>query len=343
LWAHGKGGPALPEAVLNYNKALELRYLCNRFVVTKGEDKLGFFKLRESARSTNCVCACCFTTLIIDNANYNQKAVLIFPEVSALQTELPLEPITFVGFANDFPADKLDAAAAGDHPSPPISLIRQPRPVHSLTAHCLAPPLPCTSGLPIDYGNGRLPQQVALRQKRLQPLSPSREELMSEATSATNLSVTTFQELQAKFQERSRQTGGDGAAFVVLGLQEGDMAVAYTDICATKCNDSARTQRIVQLLGPSLFLSWGSQLVIGQATVRLTQQLSGGDPSIATSALTRMTSACAVSQFLLNPLLGKLSDVYGRKPMLMLMGLCTFCCRSATALSPSWITLIVGE
>jgi hypothetical protein len=118
IWANAKGGPALPAAVLRYEKPLELRYMSNRFVMIKGEDNVDFFKLRDGCRSTNCVSTCCFTTLLVDNPGYQEKSVLIFPEICKLQTELPLEPITFIGFANDFPKDKLAALPPGDSACP---------------------------------------------------------------------------------------------------------------------------------------------------------------------------------------------------------------------------------
>eukprot|EP01051_Picozoa_sp_SAG22_P000189 SAG22_NODE_4_length_44774_cov_362.122149_10_plen_167_part_00 len=67
LWAQNQGGPRVPAACVSRERPMDLIYYANSFSVLKGQPQLEFFKLREGAGSTNCVTACCKTTILVDH------------------------------------------------------------------------------------------------------------------------------------------------------------------------------------------------------------------------------------------------------------------------------------
>jgi hypothetical protein len=60
-------------------------------------------------------------------------------------------------------------------------------------------------------------------------------------------------------------------------------------------NGDVDKRRLATTLGRALLLSWSAQLIIGQATVRMVQQLTNTATG-ATQTLAAMTSLCAISQ-----------------------------------------------
>lgn len=114
LWAQSIGGPALPSACISREKPMDLIYFQNKMVVTKGADKLDFFKLRDGANSTNMVSSCCKTTMLVDHPGYAGERVLLFPDIIRLRSDLTLAPPSdnLGGFQNDWPASDRSAALA---------------------------------------------------------------------------------------------------------------------------------------------------------------------------------------------------------------------------------------
>jgi hypothetical protein len=104
-WAESEGGPAVPKAVIQHERPLDIVYFGNSFAVETGAENLAFFKLRDGCRSTNMVASCCHTTMMVDNPGYQEQAVLAFVDILA---GLETEPIDFslYGFCDDFPQDK---------------------------------------------------------------------------------------------------------------------------------------------------------------------------------------------------------------------------------------------
>ena len=108
------GGPRLPEGVLALRQPMDLIYFGNRLEVVSGREHLQFFRLRVDSGSTNCVTACCGTTILVDHTCYRGKCLLLFPDLVELETVL--YPPSYVNDACDWP----DAKVAELPSAPPI-------------------------------------------------------------------------------------------------------------------------------------------------------------------------------------------------------------------------------
>jgi MFS family permease len=103
---------------------------------------------------------------------------------------------------------------------------------------------------------------------------------------------------------------------------------------ADKCIDQLCA---VQLLGSMSFA------VLMQAQTGLIYRLARGNTQLAIQVISNLSSASALLAFLISPALGRLSDIYGRKPFISIFPLLVALTRSATALRPSWSTLVLGN
>jgi len=91
-------------------------------------------------------------------------------------------------------------------------------------------------------------------------------------------------------------------------------------------------------------LQLGSAFILVQAGPKLVMEKYGpGRMGSALSTLNQMAAGAAALELVLNPLLGRLSDQYGRKPVLLLGPLSTVLLRSLVAGRPTLTSIVLGR
>ena len=100
-----------------------------------------------------------------------------------------------------------------------------------------------------------------------------------------------------------------------------------------------RQKRTVRCLSAAVFLQYFTATLTQQAQIAVGLSLSGGDRGIVIARMAQMQSAAAALQFFTNPLCGKISDRFGRKPVLVASNFFSGIFRLSVVLYPSWFTL----
>ena len=93
-------------------------------------------------------------------------------------------------------------------------------------------------------------------------------------------------------------------------------------------------ERMVTSLCAGRFLIIVAATLLAQATPELVRSFAGGDPQLAVRALTTMSSLHSLVEVFVNPVFGRLSDSYGRKPFLIASALLLVVFRTPVGLAP---------
>ena len=109
VWSCRAGGVPLPQGRGPHGTGtpLDLRYFPNRLVVTSGQEKLAFNRLREGSASTNMICRECKSLLCVDHPRYDTNVVLMFPEYCPLIGADPLPRPMMRVHVKDWPRDEM--------------------------------------------------------------------------------------------------------------------------------------------------------------------------------------------------------------------------------------------
>jgi MFS family permease len=91
------------------------------------------------------------------------------------------------------------------------------------------------------------------------------------------------------------------------------------------------------------FLIVFAAVLLAQATPELVRGFAGGDPTAAVRALTTMSSLHSLVEVFINPIFGRLSDSYGRKPFLIFSASMVVLFRTPVGLAPSWPTMVLSR
>lgn len=91
----------------------------------------------------------------------------------------------------------------------------------------------------------------------------------------------------------------------------------------------------IRILGPLVFMTVLGGQLLGQSRVQLARSICAGDQLRAAKMLASFGGFAGVAEFLLNPILGRLSDRFGRRPILFLSPVTCAALRSLVLLFPS--------
>jgi MFS family permease len=97
--------------------------------------------------------------------------------------------------------------------------------------------------------------------------------------------------------------------------------------------------RTMWSLSAGVCLQFTTAMLVQQAQIAIGLKLSGGDRGVVITRMAQMQSTAAALQFFVNPLVGRLSDAFGRKPLLVGSNAAAALLRLTVVLFPSWLTL----
>jgi len=103
--------------------------------------------------------------------------------------------------------------------------------------------------------------------------------------------------------------------------------------------DDATRARQVFMVNFHFVVNLCSSLLTWQARSQLLLKFVNGDAKQMASWLARWTLVCGFGEFLLNPTVGKLSDAYGRKPVMILSPIMNLVMKSLVIVNPSLLTI----
>jgi MFS family permease len=84
-------------------------------------------------------------------------------------------------------------------------------------------------------------------------------------------------------------------------------------------------KNVINMLGPCVFLVVTGGQLLNQSRPSLVLDICNGNQREAAQQLARMGGIGGIMEFLFNPIIGRLSDKFGRKPFLMLSPIVSLC------------------
>eukprot|EP00041_Stephanoeca_diplocostata_P014775 m.278994 g.278994 ORF g.278994 m.278994 type:complete len:447 (+) comp19795_c0_seq1:198-1538(+) len=125
------------------------------------------------------------------------------------------------------------------------------------------------------------------------------------------------------------------------GPKEEDIA-GENKQASSEAENEAKAKELVRIIGPAVFLNVlsGAMLYTSRQASAKNMFKSGAD---LTMFLAKLSSGGAFLEFILNPIIGKLSDAYGRRPFIPLANVSTLVCRLFLFLKPTSLWPLVAE
>lgn len=117
------------------------------------------------------------------------------------------------------------------------------------------------------------------------------------------------------FQDDKRELFGPVIPFLMAGPSARGAATAAEPSAEENARMEARSNELVAIIGPAVFLNVISGAMLWTARQAAVRPMFNSAIEM-TVTLTRLGSLGALMEFLINPVVGKLSDVYGRRALI---------------------------
>eukprot|EP01050_Picozoa_sp_SAG11_P029536 SAG11_NODE_8354_length_1025_cov_1.574514_1_plen_144_part_00 len=95
----------------------------------------------------------------------------------------------------------------------------------------------------------------------------------------------------------------------------------------------------MHVLSTAMFLQYFTSTMVQQAQIEVALRLCGRNRALVITRMASMQSVAAAVQFLITPLWGRISDMLGRRPLLLGANFAAPIARLFIVLHPSWATL----
>jgi len=118
------------------------------------------------------------------------------------------------------------------------------------------------------------------------------------------------------------------------------LAPEQEEVDAQRRRDAAAT---VKMIGPLVFMIVTGGQLLNQSRPVLVKNMTKGDVMVAASMLARFGGLGGAAEFILNPIIGRASDRFGRRPLLLLSPITCTLLRGLVFLFPTSANMIMVE
>ena len=120
-------------------------------------------------------------------------------------------------------------------------------------------------------------------------------------------------------------------------------AQSKSELSAEEEQKRAEGAATVRMIGPLVFMIVCGGQLLNQSRPLLVNQITNGDATRTATLLARFAGLGGAAEFILNPIMGRLSDRFGRRPLLLLSPITCAALRALVFLVPGSTTVIMIE